>query len=324
MLRRLQHRRVAAEHGREDLPGVVRERRVERDDQRRDADGPPHGHDRPVRHRRGRRPTVEAAPLAGDEEPHFDGGVHLAQRELDAPCRSPRRRARPPPRAGSAARARARGRSRRARRACGRPSRAVRAAPPRPPRRRPRVRSAATSQRPRRPRAAASRRSPVRRRRGAAAVRRGSVILRQKNRCVKSAGRMLALVLRWRARLSSARAGVVLVYHRVGGPVSGDQDVEILPAVARPVFERQLRHLAGTTASCRRPRSSTRSARRRRASASPSRSPSTTTSRSTSATRCPRCGQPGSPQRSSSTARPWTRRTRSGGRTSSAQSTAGS
>jgi peptidoglycan/xylan/chitin deacetylase (PgdA/CDA1 family) len=54
---------------------------------------------------------------------------------------------------------------------------------------------------------------------------------------------MLAPVLRSRARLSSSRAGVVLVYHRIGGGVSGDQNVEILPAVGRPEFERQLNHL---------------------------------------------------------------------------------
>lgn len=54
---------------------------------------------------------------------------------------------------------------------------------------------------------------------------------------------MLGLVLRWRARLSSSRAGVVLVYHRVGGPASGNQDFEILPAVGRASFEGQLRHL---------------------------------------------------------------------------------
>jgi peptidoglycan/xylan/chitin deacetylase (PgdA/CDA1 family) len=54
---------------------------------------------------------------------------------------------------------------------------------------------------------------------------------------------MLAFVLRWRARLSSSRAGVVLVYHRVGGPTSGNQDVEILPAVGRAAFEEQLRQL---------------------------------------------------------------------------------
>jgi peptidoglycan/xylan/chitin deacetylase (PgdA/CDA1 family) len=54
---------------------------------------------------------------------------------------------------------------------------------------------------------------------------------------------MLAPVLRSRARLSSSRAGVVLVYHRIGGGVSGDQNAEILPAVGRPEFERQLDHL---------------------------------------------------------------------------------
>jgi peptidoglycan/xylan/chitin deacetylase (PgdA/CDA1 family) len=54
---------------------------------------------------------------------------------------------------------------------------------------------------------------------------------------------MLAFVLRWRARLSSSRAGVVLVYHRVGGAASGDQDFEILPAVGRAEFEAQLQHL---------------------------------------------------------------------------------
>jgi peptidoglycan/xylan/chitin deacetylase (PgdA/CDA1 family) len=54
---------------------------------------------------------------------------------------------------------------------------------------------------------------------------------------------MLGLVLRWRARLSSSRAGVVLVYHRVGGPTWGNQDLEILPAVGRAAFGGQLRHL---------------------------------------------------------------------------------
>jgi peptidoglycan/xylan/chitin deacetylase (PgdA/CDA1 family) len=54
---------------------------------------------------------------------------------------------------------------------------------------------------------------------------------------------MLAPVLRSRARLSSSRAGVVLVYHRIGGGVSGDQNAEILPAVGGPEFEGQLDHL---------------------------------------------------------------------------------
>ena len=35
----------------------------------------------------------------------------------------------------------------------------------------------------------------------------------------------------------------MIVYHRVGGPASGDEDVEILPAVSAAEFERQLRHL---------------------------------------------------------------------------------
>src|SRR4051812_39334444 len=51
---------------------------------------------------------------------------------------------------------------------------------------------------------------------------------------------MLAFVLRWRARLSSRRAGVVLVYHRVGGARPGDEDVEVLPAVADVDFEGEL------------------------------------------------------------------------------------
>jgi peptidoglycan/xylan/chitin deacetylase (PgdA/CDA1 family) len=54
---------------------------------------------------------------------------------------------------------------------------------------------------------------------------------------------MLAWVLRWRARLSSSRVGVVLVYHRVGGETSGNEDLEILPAVGRDEFKRQLAHL---------------------------------------------------------------------------------
>jgi peptidoglycan/xylan/chitin deacetylase (PgdA/CDA1 family) len=51
-----------------------------------------------------------------------------------------------------------------------------------------------------------------------------------------------AFVLAWRARLSSARAGVVLVYHRVGGR-DGDEDVEILASVGGEAFEQELRHL---------------------------------------------------------------------------------
>jgi O-methyltransferase len=51
-----------------------------------------------------------------------------------------------------------------------------------------------------------------------------------------------ALVLGRLARLSSTRAGAVVVYHRVGG-TTGDHDVEILPAVGSNVFARQLHHL---------------------------------------------------------------------------------
>jgi peptidoglycan/xylan/chitin deacetylase (PgdA/CDA1 family) len=54
---------------------------------------------------------------------------------------------------------------------------------------------------------------------------------------------LLAVVIGWLARMSSSRSGVVIVYHRVGGAISGDEDVEILPAVANAVFERQLREL---------------------------------------------------------------------------------
>ena len=99
VLGRLQHRRVAAEDGRKDLPGVVRQRRVERDDERRDADRPPHRHHGSVRHRRRRRPPVEAPALAGDEEAHLDRGVRLAAARAPATCPSRRRRSPPPPRA---------------------------------------------------------------------------------------------------------------------------------------------------------------------------------------------------------------------------------
>jgi peptidoglycan/xylan/chitin deacetylase (PgdA/CDA1 family) len=57
------------------------------------------------------------------------------------------------------------------------------------------------------------------------------------------AGRtLLAVVTSRLARMSSARAGVAIVYHRVGGRVSGDDNREILPAVSSSVFDRQLRH----------------------------------------------------------------------------------
>jgi peptidoglycan/xylan/chitin deacetylase (PgdA/CDA1 family) len=53
---------------------------------------------------------------------------------------------------------------------------------------------------------------------------------------------MLALLVCWLARMSSCRAGVALVYHRVGGG-GGDPKVEILASVSGGVFDRQLRHL---------------------------------------------------------------------------------
>jgi peptidoglycan/xylan/chitin deacetylase (PgdA/CDA1 family) len=53
---------------------------------------------------------------------------------------------------------------------------------------------------------------------------------------------VLALLICWLARMSSSRAGVVTVYHRVHG-VGGDSSVEILAAVSSGVFRRQLRHL---------------------------------------------------------------------------------
>ena len=54
---------------------------------------------------------------------------------------------------------------------------------------------------------------------------------------------LLAAVLCTVARLSSARAGVALVYHRVGG-TGGDAQREILAAVSDESFRRQLRHFA--------------------------------------------------------------------------------
>jgi peptidoglycan/xylan/chitin deacetylase (PgdA/CDA1 family) len=45
------------------------------------------------------------------------------------------------------------------------------------------------------------------------------------------------------ARMSSARVGVAIVYHRVGGRTDGDPSREILAAVSSAGFEQQLRHL---------------------------------------------------------------------------------
>jgi len=60
---------------------------------------------------------------------------------------------------------------------------------------------------------------------------------------LRDAARMLlALLVCRRARRSSSRVGVVLVYHSVGG-AGGDPGVEILAAVSSRVFAQQLRHL---------------------------------------------------------------------------------
>jgi peptidoglycan/xylan/chitin deacetylase (PgdA/CDA1 family) len=53
---------------------------------------------------------------------------------------------------------------------------------------------------------------------------------------------MLALLVCWVARSSPSRAGVAIVYHRVGG-AGASPSFEILAAVSSGVFGRQLRHL---------------------------------------------------------------------------------
>src|SRR6266540_3190653 len=54
---------------------------------------------------------------------------------------------------------------------------------------------------------------------------------------------VLALVVRGIARLSSRRVGIVLVYHRVGGAVAQDPNLEIDPPISGDALSRQLRHL---------------------------------------------------------------------------------
>jgi peptidoglycan/xylan/chitin deacetylase (PgdA/CDA1 family) len=54
---------------------------------------------------------------------------------------------------------------------------------------------------------------------------------------------LLALLTCWLARLSSTQAGVVLVYHRVGGESSGDPRLQILAAISSREFARHVRHL---------------------------------------------------------------------------------
>jgi peptidoglycan/xylan/chitin deacetylase (PgdA/CDA1 family) len=60
---------------------------------------------------------------------------------------------------------------------------------------------------------------------------------------VRAAARALgAFALNWSSRLGGKCTGVVIVYHRVGGP-EGDPRREILPAISSEAFEAQLRGL---------------------------------------------------------------------------------
>jgi hypothetical protein len=79
VLGRLEHDRVAAQDGWEDLPGHVRHRCVERDEERRNAERLTHGHHGPVLHGRGRSPAVVAASLSGDEESHLHCRIRLCE-----------------------------------------------------------------------------------------------------------------------------------------------------------------------------------------------------------------------------------------------------
>jgi peptidoglycan/xylan/chitin deacetylase (PgdA/CDA1 family) len=54
---------------------------------------------------------------------------------------------------------------------------------------------------------------------------------------------VLAVIVGWFARFTARRAGAIVVYHRVGGDVSGNPGLEILPTVSSGDFARQLRHL---------------------------------------------------------------------------------
>ena len=91
VLGRLQHRAVAAERRREHLPGVVRQRGVERDDQARNPNGTARHQHGAVRHRRSGRASVEAPPFPCNEETHLDGRVGFASASSSA-FLSPRRR----------------------------------------------------------------------------------------------------------------------------------------------------------------------------------------------------------------------------------------
>lgn len=60
---------------------------------------------------------------------------------------------------------------------------------------------------------------------------------------LKLVGLPLAHLVRRAAELSSRRAGVALVYHRVGDP-AGDPRCELLPALGSALFSAQVNHLA--------------------------------------------------------------------------------
>ena len=91
----LEHRGVAAQQRREDLPRDVGDRRVGGDDQAGHAERLADRHRLPVRHRARRRLAVEAAALAGDEVAHLDRSRPSRRARPSATCRSRRRR---PPR----------------------------------------------------------------------------------------------------------------------------------------------------------------------------------------------------------------------------------
>ena len=138
MLRRLQHRAVPAEDRGERLPRDVRQRRVERDQQRGDPDRTTKREHGAVRHATPSSCGRTSAAPRRRRRAHLDCGVGLAARERRAACPSRQRPARSPPRAARAGARRSHARRSRARPACARPSQAAPHAPPR--RRRPRPR----------------------------------------------------------------------------------------------------------------------------------------------------------------------------------------
>ena len=58
----------------------------------------------------------------------------------------------------------------------------------------------------------------------------------------RALGRPLAFIATQLGRFSGRRAGVAIVYHRVGDP-QGDPERELVPALGTGLFEQQLRHL---------------------------------------------------------------------------------